>query len=115
VKKKIYLTGLLLLSISACSWVPKVAPVTVKADVSKEDRPKLENISCDCEDPEKLSHRSIFPYAKEEGVVSIKNKDYDAMAKNQAGRIRFQKHGRSYKRCILRCLKKYNIYLDKNQ
>ena len=45
------------------------------------------------------------------GHISISNPDYEVMADNQQSRLKWQREGRGYKRCILRCLVEYNDYL----
>ena len=111
-KKLSYLIGLLLI-LNGCSLFKTVDPLQVQYDLKKEDRPEVPQVICDCEDPEPMTLGIPYPYKKEKGEVRLTNDDYDTMADNQQARLRFQKHGRSYKGCMARCLDSYNKKLNK--
>lgn len=113
-KNLVYLIGLLLI-LNGCSWFQKVDPLDTKFDSRKEDRAQINKIQCDCDDPDPLSLGFPEIDKKEKGHVSISNPDYEVMADNQQGRLKWQKEGRGYKRCIMRCLSNYNDYLDSHQ
>jgi len=103
---------LLCLSISGCSWFSKTPALDVNYELKKEDRAKPNHIQCDCNDPDKLSLLPPEIKKKEKGFVTLSNSDYEVLADNEQGRIKWHKDGRSYKKCILRCLVKYNLYLN---
>lgn len=111
-KKNALVIGLLLL-LSGCSWFQKVDPLQTKFDLQKEARPKLAHVSCNCDDPDRLSLRDVEVGKNEKGYVRFSNPDYEAMADNEQGRLKWHRDGRGYKKCMLRCLVKYNLYLDR--
>jgi len=102
---------LLCLCLSGCSWFNRVAPLDTNFDSRKEDRAKVEKVRCDCDNPDQLSFGYPEIDKREKGHISISNPDYEVMADNQQGRLKWQREGRGYKRCILRCLVEYNDYL----
>lgn len=113
-KNLIYLIGLLLI-LNGCgwSWFDKEDPLKIQYELDKKDRAKPDKVKCDCDNPDKLSFGFPEIDKKEKGHVSISNPDYEVMADNQQARIKWQKEGRGYKRCVMRCLEEYNDYLDK--
>ena len=103
-----------LLFSSGCSLFQRVDPLQVQYDLQKKDRPAVQHINCDCDDPDVMVLPDVEPFKKEteKGNVLISNDDYEDLSDITDQDIKWMKQVRTMKRCHNSCTTKYNLYID---